>query len=163
MIPPFYQRYVNLVSEKDVTSALEEQGKITAAMLRSINEEKAAFRYAPEKWSVKQVVGHVTDTERIFGYRALAIARGETKPLPGYDENVYAAAGGFDRRSMRDLAADYEAVRRVTVAFFRSLPEDAWNRSGIANEVEFDVCGLAFITLGHERHHLRVLRDRYGL
>jgi len=83
MIPPSYQRYVNLVPEKDITAALEEQGRITAAMLRSIDDEKAAFRYAPEKWSVKQVVGHLTDTERIFCYRALAIARGEKKSLPG--------------------------------------------------------------------------------
>ena len=163
MFPPSYQRYVDLVPEKDITAALEQQGRVTAAMLRGLDEKKAAFRYEPEKWSVKQVVGHFTDTERIFGYRALAIARGETKSLPGFDENAYAAAADFDHRPMRDLAGDYEVVRRSTVALFRSLSEDAWSRSGKANEVDVDVRGLAYMTLGHERHHLRVLRERYGI
>src|SRR5438445_7661567 len=163
MIPPLYQRYADLVSEKEIVTALEEQGKKTAALLRSIDEKKASFRYAPDKWSVKGVVGHFTDAERIFCYRALAIARGEKKSLPGFDETAYGPAGEFDRRSMSSLADDYEAARRSTVAFFRGLPDEAWNRSGVANEVPVDVRGLAYITLGHERHHLRVLRDRYGV
>jgi len=163
MIPPLYQRYADLVSEKEIVTALEEQGKKTAALLRSIDEKKASFRYAPDKWSVKGVVGHFTDAERIFCYRALAIARGEKKSLPGFDETTYGPAGEFDRRSMSSLADDYEAARRSTVAFFRGLPDEAWNRRGVANEVPVDVRGLAYITLGHERHHLRVLRDRYGV
>ena len=163
MIPPLYQRYADLVSEKEIVTALEEQGKKTAALLRSIDEKKASFRYAPDKWSVKGVVGHFTDAERIFCYRALAIARGEKKSLPGFDETTYGPAGEFDRRSMSSLADDYEAARRSTVAFFRGLPDEAWNRRGVANEVPVDVRGLAYITLGHERHHLRVLRERYGV
>ncbi len=163
MFPPFYQRYVDLVPEKDIVSALDEQGRKTASLLRSISDEKASFRYAPEKWSVKQVVGHFTDAERIFGYRALAIARGETKSLPGFDENAYAASGESDRRSIGELADEYETVRRSTVALFKGLSENAWDRSGVANDAPVDVRGLAYIILGHERHHLRVLRDRYGV
>jgi len=134
MFPPSYQRYVDLVPESDIVAALEEQGRKTASLLHSIDEEKASFRYTPDKWSVK-----------------------------GVDENAYASAADFDRRSMRDLADDYDAARRSTVAFFKSLSEEAWSRSGVANEVAVDVRGLAYITIGHERHHLRVLRDRYGV
>jgi hypothetical protein len=161
--PPNYQRYIDLVPEEDIAKALDEQGKKTAALLRTISGEKASFRYEPQKWSVKQVVGHFTDAERIFGYRALAIARGESKSLPGFDENTYAVAGEFDRRSIRDLAEDYEAVRRSTVALFRGLSDEAWQRGGVANETKVNVRALAYITLGHERHHLRVLRERYGI
>src|SRR5438445_4681945 len=162
-IPPVYRGYFDLVPEDDIQKAIADQAKKTAAILRGLSEEKAAFRYAPGKWSVKGVVGHFTDAERIFCYRTCAIARGEAKSLPGFDETAYGPAGEFDRRSMSSLADDYEAARRSTVAFFRGLPDEAWNRSGVANEVPVDVRGLAYITLGHERHHLRVLRDRYGV
>jgi len=162
-VPPYYQNYVALVPEEDITAALAEQAKKTAALLRLIGDEKASFRYAPEKWSVKQVIGHFTDAERIFAYRALAIARGESKSLPGFDEKAYADAGDFDRRSIRDLADDYEAARRSTIALFRGLSEEAWKRHGIANDQPVHVRTLAYITLGHERHHLKVLRERYGV
>ena len=162
-IPPVYQGYVNLVPEDDIQKAIADQAKKTAAILRGITEEKAAFRYAQGKWSVKGVVGHFVDAERIFCYRALAIARGEAKSLPGFDENKYAEAGDFDRRSIRDLADDYDAARRSTIAMFRGMPDAAWARRGVANEVPINVLGLAYIILGHERHHLKVLHDRYGV
>ncbi|PYQ53906.1 MAG: DinB family protein [Acidobacteria bacterium] len=162
-ISPVYQRYFDLVPEDDIQKAIADQAKKTAGILRGISEEKAAFRYAPGKWSVKGVVGHFTDAERIFGYRTLAIARGETKSLPGFDENSYGQAGDFDRRSIRDLADDYEAARRSTIAMLRGIPDAAWSRRGVANEVPVNVLGLAYIILGHERHHLRVLHDRYGV
>lgn len=162
-IPHFYRSYVALVPEENIVSALEEQGRKTAALLRSVGDEKASFRYAPEKWSVKGVVGHFTDAERIFAYRALAIARGESKSLPGFDEKAYAVAADFDRRTFREMVDEYEAARRSTVALFRGLSDDAWKRSGVANEVTVSVRSLAYIMLGHERHHLGVLRDRYGV
>ena len=137
MFPASYQRYVDLVPESDIVAALDEQGRKTASLLRSIDDEKASFRYAPDKWSVKGVVGHFTDAERIFTYRALAIARGEKKSLPGYDENAYATAADFDHRSMRNLVDDYEAVRRSTVAFFKSLSEEARGRGVGTRLVEF--------------------------
>jgi len=160
---PYQARYVDLVPEEDIIPALEKQGKETAAMLRSISDEKAGFRYAPDKWTVKQVVGHFTDAERIFGYRALAIARGEKKSLPGFEEKDYAVAGDFNRRSMRDLADEYEAARHSTILLYRGLSPEAWTRKGTANESPITVKGQAYVALGHERHHLRVLRERYGV
>lgn len=161
--PPYVQRYIDLVPDEDITAGLEKQGKDTLALLRSLSEEKASSRYAPEKWSVKQVVRHFTDAERIFAYRALAIARGETQPLPGFDENSYAAASDADQRQIRDLADEYEAVRRSTIALFRGLSPEAWKRAGTANDNPATPRGLAYTILGHERHHLRVLREKYGL
>ena len=163
MLPPSYQRYADLVSEKDLPDALEKQGRFTSSLLHSTSEEKAALRYAPGKWSVKQVVGHMTDCERVFTYRAMAFARGEQQSLPGFDENPYAEAGEFDRLSMRLLADAYEAVRRSTVLLFRGLSDAAWEKIGRANDTPLTVRETALITLGHERHHLNVLRDKYGL
>jgi hypothetical protein len=160
---PFYANYVKNVTEDDVVGALESQERETAALLGRIGDEKAAHRYAPEKWSVKEVVGHFTDAERVFAYRALAIARGETQSLPGFDENDYVRNGGFEERSMASLAEEYAATRRATVAMFRAFSGEAWRRSGTANNVAVTVRALAHIALGHERHHLRVLRERYGV
>jgi hypothetical protein len=155
--------YVALVPEEDVTAALEKQGRESVALFHMLTDDKAAFRYAPGKWSVKQLIGHVADAERVFTYRALAIARGESKPLPAFDENAYAAAAEFDRRTLRDLVDEYEAVRHATVALFRGLPAHVWTRLGTANEKPVSVRALAYIALGHERHHLRILRERYGV
>ena len=161
--PAYVQRYIDLVPEEDIIAGLEKQGRETSALLRSISEERGAWRYAPEKWSVKTVVRHFTDAERIFGYRALAIARGEKKPLPGFEETEYAAASDADLQRMRDLADEYESVRRSTVAFYRGLSPEAWKRSGSANNNPATVRGLAYTTLGHERHHLKVLREKYDV
>ncbi len=161
--PADVKRYIDLVPEEDIVAALEKQGRETAALLRSLSEEKAASRYAPEKWSVKTVVRHFTDGERIFGYRALAIARGEKNSLPGFEENDYAAASDADQQRIRDLADEYESVRRSTVAFYRGLSPEAWKRSGTANNNPATVRGLAYTTLGHERHHLKVLREKYDV
>lgn len=163
MLPPSYQRYADLVTEKDLPEAFEKQQRFTSSLLHSTSEEKAALRYAPGKWSIKQVVGHVTDCERVFAYRAMAFARGEQQSLPGFDENPYAEMGEFDRLPMRQLADAYEAGRRSTVLLFRGLSDAAWTRTGKANGIPFTVRDLAIITLGHERHHLNVLRDKYGL
>ncbi len=156
-----YKGYVALVPEEDVVPALEKQGRETVAVLRMLTDEKGSFRYAPEKWSVKQVIGHMVDTERVFTYRAMAIGRGETKSLPGFDEKTYAEAAGFERCPLRDLIDGYEAVRRATVLLFRSMPHEAWTKIGTANEKPVSVRALAYMTLGHERHHLKVLRERY--
>lgn len=163
MLQKNFQRYVDLVSEKDLPDALEKQGRFTSSLLHSVSEEKASLRYAAGKWSVKQLVGHVFDCERVFTYRAMAFARGEQKSLPGFDENPYAEMGEFDRLPMLQLADAYEAVRRSTVVLFRGLSDDAWKRAGRANELPFTVRELALITLGHERHHLNVLRDKYSV
>ncbi|PYQ27758.1 MAG: DinB family protein [Acidobacteria bacterium] len=158
---PYFARYVDLVPEDDICITLKEQGSATESILRLLNDKQASYRYAPDKWSVKQLVGHVTDSERIFGYRALSIARGETRKLPGYDEKSYGVTGEFDRRPWNDLIAELATARQATVALFRGLPEEAWDRSGVANDNAISVRGLAYVIVGHERHHLNVLRERY--
>jgi hypothetical protein len=160
---PFYAGYIGLVTEDDVVAALEAQGRETAALLARVGEEKAAYRYEPGKWSVKEVVGHFTDAERIFAYRALAIARGDKTSLPSFDEKDYVRNGDFDRRSLRSLAEEYAAARQSTMAMFRAFSDEVWRRSGKANNVDVSVRALAHIALGHERHHLQVLRERYGI
>ena len=161
--PAYAQRYVELVPEEDIIAGLEKQGRETALLLRALTEEKAKWRYAPDKWSIKTLVRHVTDAERVFGYRALAIARGDQQSLPGFEQNDYAEAADADQQRMRDLADEYESVRRSTVAFYRGLTTEAWKRSGTANNSPTSVRGLAYTTLGHERHHLKVLREKYDV
>jgi len=162
-VPEYARAYVALAPEEDVIAALEKQGRETAAFFRMLTEDKASYRYAPGKWSIKEVLGHFTDGERIFGYRALAIARGESKSLPGFDEESYAAASNAGSRSIRDLADEYEAVRRSTLALVRGLANESWTKSGTANDTPISVRAIAWIILGHERHHLRVLHERYGV
>jgi uncharacterized damage-inducible protein DinB len=140
---------------------LERQCVETARLLEKIPESKALYRYAPAKWSIKEVLGHLADSERVFAYRALRFARGDTTPLPGFDEQVYAPAGRFDERSVADLGAELGAVRRATIALFGGLDEEALARRGTANGTEVSVRALAYIIAGHELHHLTVLRERY--
>lgn len=157
----YYQRYIDLATEDDVVAALDAQSHETATLLGTLSEQQASHRYAPDKWSLKQLIGHVTDGERIFAYRALCIARGETNPLPGFEQEPYVVNGGSDERSISNLAEELAAVRRANVLMLRGLSEEAWQRSGTASDNPVSVRALAFIMLGHERHHLRVLRERY--
>jgi hypothetical protein len=157
----YYQRYIDLATEDDIVAALDAQAHETATLLGGISEQQAAHRYEPGKWSIKQMVGHMTDGERIFGYRALCIARGDTTPLPGFEQDPYVATAGSDDRPMADLAEEFATVRKSNVMMLRGLPEEAWSRVGTASDNEISVRALAFILLGHERHHVRVLRERY--
>jgi hypothetical protein len=158
---PYFSRYIDLVPEDDIVAAVETQGRETAALLSSLGEEKAAFRYEPDKWSVKQLVGHVTDAERVFAYRVMSIARGEEQSLPGFDEKDYVRNANFDDRSFADLVDDLAATRRATLALLRGLSDEAWTRTGTANQKPTSVRAVAYTLLGHERHHLNVLRERY--
>ena len=158
---PYYGRYIDLVPEEDVIAAVEQQGRETAALLAAVGEEKAKFRYAPDKWSIKQLVGHVADSERVFAYRVVAIARGEQQPLPGFDEKDWMRYSEFDARSFVDLVDDLAATRRATLSLLRGLPAEAWTRKGTASGNPVSVRAVAYTIAGHERHHLRVLRERY--
>jgi len=158
---PYYETYVSLVPEADVLGALERQAAETCALLRSISEERAGHRYEPGKWSIKQLVGHMVDAERIFAYRALAIGRGELRPLPGMDQEEYMAGADFDARTLESLAEEFEAVRRSTLLLLRHLSPEAWARCGTASDNEVTVRALAYIIAGHEAHHARILRERY--
>ena len=160
---PYYSRYVERVPDGELLTRLERQGAETAALLRTIPEGRASHRYAPGKWSVKEVVGHISDTERIFSYRALRIARADRTPLAGFDENGFVRAAGFDRRTLRELVDELVAVRAATVALYRGLGDEEVARRGTANGAEVSVRALAWITAGHELHHVALLRERYGV
>jgi hypothetical protein len=158
----YYAKYIKLVGD-DALGALRAQSASTPRLLSGLSDAQAMHRYAPGKWSVKEVVGHLLDGERVFSYRALRIARADATPMPGFDENAWVPAAHFDRRPMPDLVADYQTVRAATVALFSSFDEEALTRVGTANDNPFSVRALAHIIAGHELHHVGLLRDRYGL
>lgn len=144
------------VEGDDAVAALEAQSRV---VLDTMNVDAPA--YAPGKWTLKEIFGHLVDDERILQYRALCVARNEPLPLPGFDENAYVAATRFEARSLESLADEYRAVRNASIAFFSNLGEDEWLRRGIVNGYEASVRGLAFHICGHELHHLRVIRTKY--
>jgi len=158
---PYYERYVSLVPGDNILEVLGNQLDETLALLRSVPETRAGFRYAEGKWSVKELVGHMIDTERIFAYRALRFARNDRTPLPGYEQDDYIRNASFDACTLADLAAEFESVRRSTLFLFKHLDTDAWMRKGLASEAEVSVRALAYIIAGHELHHREILRDRY--
>jgi uncharacterized damage-inducible protein DinB len=157
----YYGKYVSLVPDADVVETLTRQNEDTLALLGGVTEERAGFRYEPGKWSIKQIVGHLIDTERIFAYRALAIARGEQKPLPGMEQDEYMATTNFDARTLADLAEEFSHVRRANTLMLRGLSDEAWSRRGVASDNEVTVRAIAYIIAGHEAHHVQILRARY--
>jgi uncharacterized damage-inducible protein DinB len=159
----FYEGYINLVNGSNVLQMLIEQGQNTYTLIQRLTPDEAAYRYEKEKWSVKEVIGHLIDTERIMAYRALSIARGEQKSLPGYDQDDYVAHASFDERSLQSLSAEYDAQRNANISLFSSFEEKQTQRMGIANEMELSVRALVHIIAGHERHHMNVLREKYGI
>jgi uncharacterized damage-inducible protein DinB len=133
------------------------------AFLSPLSDDQALHRYAPGKWSVKEMVGHLADAERIQAYRMLRIGRGDTAPLPGFEEDDYVRAAGSDARPFADLLRDWNAARESTIALVKGMPDEAWERRGTANDATVSARALAYIILGHVEHHLGVLEDRYGL
>lgn len=158
---PYYERYIKLVPQGDILKTLAEQLDSSLSLLQSISESKADWRYAPDKWSIKELVGHIIDTERIFAYRALRFARNDQTPLPGYEQDDYVRHAGFDACPLEELAREFEFVRRANLYMFRHLDRAAWQRRGIANDGELSVRALAYILAGHELHHMGILRTRY--
>ena len=156
----FYGGYVAAVKEP-LLESLETEADRWRALLAGVPPGGEGYRYAPGKWSVREVVGHVIDAERTFTVRAMAFARGDRSHFPSFDENAYAASSGADRRPLADLAEELVAVRRATVLLLRSFDEAAWDRRGVASGCEFTVRSLAWIIAGHSRHHRRVLAERY--
>jgi DinB family protein len=158
---PYYEKYLTLVQSHDILATLEDQRRQTLLLLSGRTEADGDFRYAPEKWSVKEVLGHINDTERIMSYRALRIARGDATPIEGFEQDDYVRNGPFARRPLSDLIEDFIAIRRATVSLFRNLDEAAWTRRGTANKNEVTVRALAYIIAGHELHHRRMLEEKY--
>ncbi len=156
----FYGSYIAAVKEP-LLDTLEAEAGQWRALLAGVPPEREGYRYAPGKWSVREVVGHVIDAERMFAARAMAFARGDRSHYPSFDENLYAANSGADRRPLAELAEELAAVRRSTVLLLRSFEEDTWNRRGTASGYEFTVRSLAWIIAGHSRHHRGVVAERY--
>lgn len=157
----FYATYVTRVPAGDVVATLRDQLAETLTLLRGVDPSRTTTGYAPGKWSIRDVVLHMADTERVMAYRAMRIARADTTPLASFDENAWTPVAGANARTMDSLLAEFEAVRHATVALLDGLPAEAWSRRGTASGKGVSVRALAWIIAGHERHHLAVIRERY--
>jgi uncharacterized damage-inducible protein DinB len=157
----YYVPYVNLVREGDIVAILSESADDTIKLLNAITENQGLYTYGPGKWSIKEVIGHITDTERIMNYRILCIARGEEASLPGFDENSYVQMANFNSQSVQELLENYSAVRHATIQLLKGLDNNAWVRKGTANHSEVTVRAIAYIIAGHELHHRQVIVERY--
>jgi len=158
---PYYGKYTSRVNSHNIVKTLEEQAKLSQAVFGSLTESQSSFRYAPDKWSIRQMLGHVVDAERIFSYRALRIARGDNTPIEGFEQDDYVRNAPFEHCTLEDLLDEFALVRRATLLLFRSLPAEAWTRRGIASNNEVSVRALAYIIAGHELHHIAVLNEKY--
>jgi uncharacterized damage-inducible protein DinB len=158
---PYYEKYIARVPRGDLIETLARQADDTLSVLRAIPDNAADHAYAEGKWTIKELVGHVCDAERIFSYRLLRIARGDETPLPGFDENSYAPAGQFGERTLASLIEEFAAVRSATIALVAGLPAEGWLRTGTASDAKVSARALAYIIAGHELHHRAILLERY--
>jgi hypothetical protein len=157
----FFEKYVSLIQSGDIVGTLEAQRVQMVQLLGARSEREGNFRYAPGKWSVKEIIGHLSDAERIFSYRALRIARGDETPLPGFEQDDYIVTGRFNDRTLADLAAEFLSVRMATITMVQSFTEEAWNRRGTASDHPVTVRAMAYVIAGHEMHHRKILDERY--
>jgi len=157
----YYFRYIDQVRGDDICRVLDEQVSETLTLFRRISEEQSLQRYAADKWSIREVVSHLSDTERLFVFRAFWFARGFDSALPSFDQNIAIAAAGADGRSWASVIEEFQTVRAATLTFFRGLSEDAWLRRGVASDNPFSVRALAYLAAGHVAHHTTILRERY--
>jgi hypothetical protein len=159
---PAFEKYVRKADgHADPVKALTGQLEAVMQLLERLSPEKQNYRYAEGKWTVKEVLGHITDTERIFSYRTLRIARGDETPLPGFDENKYVQGAAFGECEWGEMLEEFEQVRRATISLLRHFPLEAWRREGISNQARISVRALAYILIGHVEHHLAILQERY--
>ena len=157
----YYAKYISKVPGEDVVDVLESERQQMLQLFSGLTERDGSFRYAPGKWTVKEILGHITDAERIFAYRALRIGRGDQTPLPGFEQDDFVKNGGFASRTLADLVEEFGAVRGASIALFRSFDDEAWAKRGVASQKEVSVRALAFITAGHQIHHRMILEERY--
>ena len=158
---PYYGRYISLVPDSEILALLSQQANETLNLLKSRTESDGNFRYAPDKWTVKEMLGHLTDSERVFAYRALRIARGDQTPMEGFEQDDWVRDGLFDHRSLADLMEEFRSVRAATLSLFQNFSDEAWTRTGTANKNTVSVRALAYIIAGHELHHRRILQEKY--
>lgn len=156
-----YHNYIQELKEDNILDILEEQLSSNLGLFNNISEEKANYRYAEGKWSIKELLGHMLDTERIFAYRALCIARGEKQHLPGMEQDDYVREAGFDRRRFSDMVREYELLRLSNLLLFKSFSDNELAGRGIASDNEVTVLAILFIIAGHDRHHIKVLKEKY--
>ncbi len=159
--PAFYETYISKVQNSDPVAQLERQLEETLALLRSFSETQSEMRYAPDKWSLKQVLGHMIDAERVFAYRALWFARGDETPLPGFDQNDFMTHSRFDALDWANLLEEFELLRRANVLAFKSFDEAAWHRAGSASGGRFTTRAKVYAIAGHELHHVEIIREKY--
>ena len=157
----YYERYVSLVTETEIVPVLENQTAELREFFQKISEEKSLYAYAEGKWTIRQMLGHLTDGERIFAYRALRISRADQTPIEGFEQDGYIENSNFNQTNLAELLEELLCTRRADVIFFQNLPEDAWTRTGTASDSTVSVLALAYIMAGHVRHHLNILRERY--
>ena len=157
----YFGSYIEYVSENEILPVLRSQIDELDVLLDRVTPEHETFRYAEGKWSIRGIVGHLIDGERVFGYRAMCIARGDTRSLPGFDQDEYMMVAPYDHVNLEDLLSEFRLVRLSNLAMFRNLDEEAWTRIGTANDNQVSVRALAFIMAGHTRHHMKVLREKY--
>jgi DinB superfamily len=158
---PYYTKYISLVPNGNILTILEKQMQETSSFLKTISEEQSFKRYVPNKWNIKEVVGHMIDCERIGIYRALRFARNDKTVLPSFESDDYITYGEFDKRDWQNLIHEFETVRAATISLFESLEETAWTRQGVANKDAVSVRALAYISAGHELHHVKLIKELY--
>jgi DinB superfamily len=158
---PYAAQYVSLVEGTDILSTLEHQAEEVKGTLSGVSDDKALYRPSPDKWSIKEILGHMTDTERIFAYRALRIARNDKTPLEGFEQDDYVRAARFDDRALPDLTDEFIVTRKATLSLMRTFAPEAWVRRGVANGAGVSVRALAYMTAGHVAHHLNIVKNRY--
>ncbi len=157
----YYDRYVSLVDETDIVAVLQNQLVEMQNLFAGISEEKGVYAYAEGKWTIKELIGHLSDGEKIFAYRALRISRADQTPMEGFEQDGYVENADFNSRQLADLAEEFTLLRRANNLFFKSLTAEAWRRRGTASGAEVSVRALGFIMVGHVRHHANILRERY--
>ena len=158
---PYFEQYIKLVEGNKIIKILYEQSKITRELIKSISDYKGNYRYADGKWTIKEVIGHILDSERILAYRALSLARGEKKSLPGFDHNDYVEEGNFNRRELSELSFEFKLLRESNLLMFKNFSEEMLCKKGLADEASVTVLALLYIIAGHEKHHLNVLEEKY--
>jgi hypothetical protein len=157
----YYDTYVSKVAEENIIEALENQHQEMDVLFSSISDEMGLYRYEPGKWTIKELLGHLSDGEQVFAYRALRFASGDETPLPGFDQDPYVINGNANNTSMEDLLDEFLALRKASILFFKNLPAEAWQRVGTASDNPVSVRALAYIMVGHVRHHVQILKERY--
>jgi hypothetical protein len=157
----YYERYVSLVGETDIVGAMRAQLDEIEKVFGALTKEKSLHTYAPGKWTIKQIIGHLTDGERIFAYRALRISRADSTPIEGFEQDGYIENARFNEMKLKDLVEELTLSRKANLILFENLTEEAWSRTGTASGVPVSVRALAYIMVGHIRHHLKILREKY--